>query len=224
MTTSFVYFIRQGVTGPVKIGVAKDVVKRVRQLQTNQAVPLRIIRVLEGAGPLEKDLHSRFSHLRLKGEWFTFDPDMVKGDLGAVDAPIPMLRRNHPTPPDTPWGWERSLHAEILIAIGGAETLARRMRLPPWEVSPHNIAQKYWSATVLLLNDAGRHDITLDTLFEARRLVEEESRKITDERALAERKRLSDFDAKRERDWIAKHGAAAAWWPLQDTGEAEVAA
>lgn len=212
--SSVVYLIRQGVTGPVKIGVAKDVVKRLRQLQTNQPVPLRIIRVLEGDVAVERALHARFSALRLKGEWFTFSPEMIGADLCCPDLPIPLVRRNYPTYPDTAWGRERSLHAEILIAIGGAETLARRMRLPPWEVAPGDINQKYWSAAVLMLNDAGRYDVTLDVLFEARRLVDEEHHANLERNAASEKARQDGYRAKREQEWIAKHGEAAAWWPL----------
>lgn len=40
-----VYFLRQGVTGNVKIGFASDITKRVKQLQTGQAQRLLIMRL-----------------------------------------------------------------------------------------------------------------------------------------------------------------------------------
>jgi hypothetical protein len=219
-----VYLIRQGLTGPVKIGVANDAVKRLRQLQTNQPIVLRIVRLLEGDRAEEAALHQRFQGQRLKGEWFTFCAEM-DGDLGLADLPIPMVRRNFGRGhADNAHGRERQLHDEILIAIGGASALGRRMRMPPWEVAPNLIKQRYWSATVLLLVDAGRHDITLDMLFEAQAATAEANRHIREHNARIEKKRLEDIDARRERDWVEKHGAAAAWWALREPEPAAASA
>lgn len=52
----FVYFIGEA-NGPVKIGVAKDPVKRVRELQTGNPRPLRVERVIVGHTDTERLLH-----------------------------------------------------------------------------------------------------------------------------------------------------------------------
>lgn len=215
-----VYFIRQGVTGPVKIGVANDVVKRLRQLQTNQSVALRIIRIVKGGRDEESALHQRFAARRLTGEWFTFSDEMTSENFGYEDLPIPLIKRNSGRNfPDNAWGRERCLHQEILAIIGGAEVLARRMRLPTWIVAPNTISPQYWSAASLLLNDAGRHDITLKTINEARAAtnaqfadVDRHNQAIEDEE-----KRLTLLQI--EADWVRENGSAAAWWTLSEPEE-----
>lgn len=217
-----VYLIRQGVTGPVKIGVANDVVKRLRQLQTNQPIALRLIRVLEGDRDAEVALHRRFHSLRLNGEWFAYAQEMADGDLGLTDLPIPLVKRNFGRGyPENAWGRERCLHDEILAIIGGPAALGRRMRLPPWEVVPGLINQRYWSATVLLLIDAGRHDITIDMLFAAQEARVEANRKIHEHNAKLDEQHKAQLTARREREWLEKNGPSAAWWPLPEPEEQE---
>src|SRR5688572_22209648 len=48
----FVYFIQQGATGPVKIGIAKDPLDRMGTLQTGNPAPLNLRHVVPG----ERDL------------------------------------------------------------------------------------------------------------------------------------------------------------------------
>lgn len=215
-----VYFIRQGVAGPVKIGVANDAVKRLRQLQTNQPIPLKIIRLLEGDRAEEAKLHTRFAAQRLNGEWFSYSADMSAADLGVADLPIPFVKRSYGRGyPENAWGREHCLHREILTAIGGPEALGRRMRQPPWEVVPGNISPRYWSAVAMMLIEVGRHDITLDMLFEAQTARLAEAKTIEERNAKIEASRLSAERLRKERDWVAMHGPAAAWWPLTEPEE-----
>lgn len=70
-----VYFIRMGRKGPVKIGTAKNVQKRVETLQTGNPSKLSIIAVLpiEGRGRaelIERWLHGKYKSERIRGEWF----------------------------------------------------------------------------------------------------------------------------------------------------------
>ncbi len=218
-----VYFIRQGVTGPVKIGVAADIVKRVRQLQTNQPVPLRIIRVVEGDPVVERELHRRFHSLRVSGEWFNFDPAMMSKDLALADLPIPLARKyKQHVFPENAWGREHLLHRELLLVIGGADALAKRLRLPPWEVVPGIISQRYWSASVLLAIEAGRSDITLDMLFEARALVEAEQKKINEHNAKIAADNCAGHILRRELEFIKQYGLSAVWWNLSDKMKVEL--
>lgn len=71
-----VYFIQAG-SGPVKIGYAGNPQKRCLQLQIGHYEPLQILRVLEGNRTTEKWLHNHFDAWRIKGEWFTYAPDML---------------------------------------------------------------------------------------------------------------------------------------------------
>lgn len=65
-------------TGHIKIGVTRDVGKRLSGLRTGSSTGLVLIRFIEGAGPkIERWLHRRFKDQRVQGEWFRFIPEML---------------------------------------------------------------------------------------------------------------------------------------------------
>ena len=66
-----VYFIQPIGGGPIKIGCAANVERRLAHLQAFSPAPLRILGSLPGGVALERELHVRFSEHRLHGEWFT---------------------------------------------------------------------------------------------------------------------------------------------------------
>lgn len=61
---------------PIKIGVAKNIERRKRNLQTGNPLELRLLGWIETADPfqLEKNLHERFGAARDRGEWFKIQP------------------------------------------------------------------------------------------------------------------------------------------------------
>ena len=70
-----VYFIQSGNVGPVKIGVAKNVQKRLDALQTGNHMELKLITkiICEGmvhAYAMEKKFHRKFKKYHIRGEWF----------------------------------------------------------------------------------------------------------------------------------------------------------
>lgn len=65
-----VYLIQARPSGAVKIGYSKDVYRRLPSLQTANAETLSIVGVLDLDQSGERELHKRFRHLRLSGEWF----------------------------------------------------------------------------------------------------------------------------------------------------------
>ena len=73
----FVYFIRAGDDGAIKIGWSQDVEFRKAQLQTGNALPLKTLAVMAGTLELEKALHLRFAHLRLESEWFRGSQELL---------------------------------------------------------------------------------------------------------------------------------------------------
>lgn len=79
-----VYLIRAGEHGPVKIGFAKDPLRRIEDLQVANHETLYVLRILDGGLDTEAMLHARFSSLCVRGEWFTFHADML-GELGATE-------------------------------------------------------------------------------------------------------------------------------------------
>lgn len=72
-----VYAIRCGESGPVKLGKADDPQRRLADLQTAHWEVLSIIRTWPGGEEEEKFLHAHFASLRIRGEWFTYDPEML---------------------------------------------------------------------------------------------------------------------------------------------------
>lgn len=69
-----VYFIG-GELGPVKIGMASNVKRRLRDLQMASPIELAILATVEGPPLLEREYHKRFAAHRLHGEWFTRYPE-----------------------------------------------------------------------------------------------------------------------------------------------------
>lgn len=70
----YVYFVRDNL-GHIKIGISNDVRARIWSLQTANPMKLEYFYsiLVEGevaARTLEKKIHSKFSHVRLQGEWF----------------------------------------------------------------------------------------------------------------------------------------------------------
>ncbi|WP_052149229.1 GIY-YIG nuclease family protein [Sphingomonas sp. Ant20] len=64
-----VYFIAAD-DGPIKIGVAKDPVKRLAALQVSYPTRLALLATTDGGFYQERRYHSRFEQHRLHGEWF----------------------------------------------------------------------------------------------------------------------------------------------------------
>lgn len=83
-----VYFVAD-CSGRVKIGVTgRDVAERVNALQEGNADPLTLLATMSGGWPLEAELHARFAHYRLRGEWFWFTSEIAhyietRGQLSA---------------------------------------------------------------------------------------------------------------------------------------------
>ena len=71
-----VYFIQSG-SGPIKIGIAVDVEKRRRSLQTAHPFPLTLLATCGGGKTQESAYHERFAEFRQEGEWFSPHPDIL---------------------------------------------------------------------------------------------------------------------------------------------------
>lgn len=79
----FVYIIRAGNRGAIKIGVARNVQRRVDLLQTGNAFKLNILAVIRCASRkeaemIEKGIHKRFAKQRIRGEWFQGNIDFKR--------------------------------------------------------------------------------------------------------------------------------------------------
>lgn len=95
---SFVYFIGEENDGPIKIGVAKDPISRLRAMQTGNPRRLRIEQVLIGHGTLEKLLHELWEPFAIKSA-------RAQGKVGVA--------------PGTEW-FQPAVRAELLPIIATA--------------------------------------------------------------------------------------------------------
>lgn len=74
----YAYAIQAGEGGPVKIGVTRDPVQRLKTLQTGNPETLRGLaawRVLPGE---ERLIHDDFASVRIRGEWFHPTPELLE--------------------------------------------------------------------------------------------------------------------------------------------------
>ncbi len=114
-----VYFVQAGEAGPVKIGFAADVLRRLPELQVNSPFRLRALGQIKGDRLIERGLHIRFAGVRVSGEWFSPSPELLA--LIATAQPFPS--RNGAVPFSRPSGRQWTVD-EIIEAAGGVGKLA----------------------------------------------------------------------------------------------------
>lgn len=79
----YVYFVRAGNKGAIKIGVAANIERRMATMQTGNAFKLNLMARIPcdnrlQAQELEKRIHSFFKRQRIRGEWFQGNIDFRK--------------------------------------------------------------------------------------------------------------------------------------------------
>lgn len=119
---SIIYVIGSTPDKPVKIGLTYALSKRLKGIQTGSADKLRVMRTVPGALPTEEWFHERFGHLRINGEWFTFDPEML-----TVEPPVFATEVGYPKP--RPVGCK--LVAQLVGVCGGYEEVAKAANISP---------------------------------------------------------------------------------------------
>lgn len=152
-----VYLIRAGETGPVKIGTAcsiPDALNRIDSLQVAHWETLRLLRMWSGETSEEKQLHTRFADLRIRGEWFSFSRLML-GEVGLAAIDISHLGREADAP-------MRAL--DIARRLGGMGDLARlcgtSRATVSWWCRDNNIPSEQWATLIDRALEMGVPDIT----------------------------------------------------------------
>lgn len=112
------YFVQSGVSGPIKIGLAVDVLSRVRLLQSGNPESLVILATLSNATErLEWQMHDQFRQDCLRGEWF--DPsDQLLQFIHNEAVPWDGSQVEHQRTVDrkrTVFGGERRPHKSALL-------------------------------------------------------------------------------------------------------------
>lgn len=114
-----IYCIQQGSRGPIKIGWSREPRLRLEELQIGNPTPLRLVAAISGTRSDESELHTRFAHLRIAGEWFSNSPEILRhfGVGASMDAarsesidptlplPLPLPKaiantKKHTSPPE----------------------------------------------------------------------------------------------------------------------------
>ena len=73
----FIYFLRMG--DLIKIGVTQDVNQRIKSYsKTEYPYKPELLATCPGGFAKEKELHARFAHARVKGEWFSQVPELMQ--------------------------------------------------------------------------------------------------------------------------------------------------
>ena len=78
---SWIYFIREGESGQIKIGRAGHPCRRLTNLQVGNPRTLYLLAAFRGgkdAKDLEEGLHARFSKQRISGEWFSPTSELLE--------------------------------------------------------------------------------------------------------------------------------------------------
>jgi len=70
-----IYFIQSG--NYIKIGYTKNVESRIKALQTASPHSLNVVLTMPGGLRKEAELHSLFSHLKVRGEWFNATSELL---------------------------------------------------------------------------------------------------------------------------------------------------
>jgi len=98
-----VYFI-QDEGGEIKIGYSDgNPYLRLNAFRTGNPRDLKLLVSVPGGAAEEKALHERFASLRMRGEWFRPDPQL----LGFIDAMIHVYKDHQPDPVSpNPFGLE----------------------------------------------------------------------------------------------------------------------
>lgn len=88
------YFIECSVTGLIKIGQTKSIVKRIKSLQTGSPTILWLKHAVIYDGYLETKLHQKFKSSRVHGEWFLPNKGLSEFIDNAIEDGFNSLMKN----------------------------------------------------------------------------------------------------------------------------------
>lgn len=81
----YIYFAKPvGAEGPIKIGISRDVSKRLSEMNTGP-IEIEIIAVSEGGFREERQLHVQFAPAHVRGSWFSPTPELLALISGVID-------------------------------------------------------------------------------------------------------------------------------------------
>jgi hypothetical protein len=95
----YIYLIQSLEEGYYKIGISKNPQRRIKELQTGNSSPLKLVETYqsEHAGQIERTLHRRYSHFHKNGEWFDMsisEEASFVTDCQKIEENIKFLKKN----------------------------------------------------------------------------------------------------------------------------------
>lgn len=86
-----IYFITDGEA--VKIGFSQDVIRRMGNMQTENARDLKLLTSIQGSIDDEIAIQRRFRHLHIRGDWFRLEGDLIEF-IGTLPAGYTVCKRH----------------------------------------------------------------------------------------------------------------------------------
>lgn len=149
MSEQLVYLVSNE-AGHVKVGVAKDVARRLTNLQIASSTDLTLVLAMPGGPGLEREIHTRWAAARLRGEWFRVTPEIAaeidafracavpvdvesgprEGEVIAADTAVGRVLAAHGITA-TPKALAKMLNAPASTVY----TWLQKGRLPSWRVT-----------------------------------------------------------------------------------------
>lgn len=121
-----VYFFKESAMNAIKIGRSQNVRGRFDQIRNGMPQDLEFLGYMDGSAAKEKEIHAKFSHLKLKGEWFQFDQSIID---------FVQSNTNQVLPPQTP------IQYKPRFPYSG-KTGPIRLIVPPLNLSPKYVLTK----------------------------------------------------------------------------------
>ena len=95
----YIYLIQSLEEGYYKIGVSKNPQRRIKELQTGNSSPLKLVETYQSeyADKIERTLQRRYSHLNKEGEWFDMsiqEEVMFVKNCKAIEENLIFLKKN----------------------------------------------------------------------------------------------------------------------------------
>lgn len=94
--TTYLYFCRSG--DRIKIGISKNVEKRLKDIGLHLPAPPTLIGSIEASYAFEKAVHSSLKAWRLDGEWFSASEEVVNAVGAIMDDGYAALNFTEPEP------------------------------------------------------------------------------------------------------------------------------
>ncbi len=179
-----VYLIQCGKNGPIKIGVSEDPAARLAMLQTATPEPLRLVCIIPQGIVSEGLLHGQFAALRIRGEWFRAEGELLEfASRMAEQFPPPGAsakpKKAGPKPRE---GFAALCQAEPRLRVLYREAQALHKTAEPGTFCANAVWYGYdgkpglqerlallvgWDARISRLRNERAYDIAYDTIYDA---------------------------------------------------------